>query len=290
MEKGVFVSRRGNQVDQQRQDLNASYDIEKGGTKIVSVVENRAREISICKIDTRNGSVLEIFLMSDSHSYNEALFTLNSIEPDEVLLHDGCKNRILSQKIEEKMSTNTRVLYISRQYFDQDKGADMLKRVIVGDSDVDLMAKYTVLAGSYCLLRYIENCNGNNFARHSLRIEYCSSVVGRMNIDSRTAVNLELICNARNGSQKESLFGAINFTRTVVGARLLKSNILRPSRDLSTLQMRLDVVQLFLSNNRVFNDVTRHLKEMPDLDKMLSGLLLPKYIPLLTLYYSCHIN
>lgn len=194
-----------------------------GGTIIVSVVENRAREICISKFDTTNGSVVEIYTMIDSHSYNEAISTLTNINPNEILLHDGCKNRILSKKIEDRMSETARVLYISRQYFDQDKGADMLKKVIVGDVDADLVAKYTVLAGTYCLLRYIENCEGSTFGRHTLRVDYCTSVVGRMSIDRRTAINLELISNLRTGSQKESLFGAINFTKTVVGARLLIS-------------------------------------------------------------------
>lgn len=244
------------------------------GTIIVSVVENRAREICISKVDTTNGSVIEIYLMTDSHSYNEALSTLSNLCPDEILLHDGCKSRILSRKIEEHLGDKARVLFISRQYFDQDRGADMLKRVIVGDIDADLVARYTVLAGTYCLLRYLENCDGNAFGRHSLRVEYCTSSVGRMSIDRRTAINLELISNLRSGSQKESLFGAINHTKTVVGARLLRANILRPSTDIATLEMRMDVVELFLGNNRCFTEVVKLLKQLPDLDKMLTGLSL----------------
>lgn len=78
-----------------------------------------------------------------------------------------------------------------------------------------------------------------------LRVVYGAEVSGRMSIDRRTALNLELICNARrsdnyndgdtddafgdapdsssthslivecSGSQKESLFGSINNTKTV---------------------------------------------------------------------------
>ena len=55
------------------------------------------------------------------------------------------------------------------QYFDQDRGAEMLKKVLVGDVDGDLVAKYTVLSGAYCLMRYIENCSGSSIAPHSMR-------------------------------------------------------------------------------------------------------------------------
>ena len=205
--------------------------------------------------------------------------TLTNLRPNEILLHDGCKQRILSQKIEECMREHTgvRVLFISRQYFDQDKGADLLKQVAVdNEADADLVAKYTVLAGTFCLLRYVENCEGRCFGRHSLRIVYCSSQRGRMVIDRRTAINLELISNARSGSQKDSLFGAINYTKTVVGARLLRSEILRPSTDLATLQMRLDCVESLIGNNKVFTSLVALLKAFPDLDKMLGGLTVAK--------------
>ena len=205
--------------------------------------------------------------------------TLSNLRPNEILLHDGCKQRVLSQKIEERMRDHTgvRVLFISRQYFDQDKGADLLKQVAVdNEADADLVAKYTVLAGTFCLLRYIENCEGRSFGRHSLRIVYCSSQRGRMVIDRRTAINLELISNARSGSQKDSLFGAINYTKTVVGARLLRSEILRPSTDLATLQMRLDCVESLVGNNKVFTSLVTLLKAFPDLDKMLGGLTVAK--------------
>ena len=42
-------------------------------------------------------------------------------------------------------------------------------QVLAGDVDGDLIAKYTVLSGAYCLLRYIENCNGFTFTAHSMR-------------------------------------------------------------------------------------------------------------------------
>lgn len=35
---------------------------------------------------------------------------------------------------------------------DQDKGAELLKKVLCGYVDADILAKYTVLAGTYCLV------------------------------------------------------------------------------------------------------------------------------------------
>jgi len=178
---------------------------------------------------------------------------LNYISPHEILLADGNEGKTLSKKVEnmasdEEFGKKTSVIYISRQYFDQDKGADMLKRVVVGVVDSDTVSMYIVLAGTYCLLRYIENCAGSNYASNSLRLEFCTSSSGRTTIDHRTALNLELITNARDGNQRESLFGIINHTKTVVGARFLKSNILRPNIDVSTIQTRLEIIIIIIIN------------------------------------------
>ena len=55
------------------------------------------------------------------------------------------------------------------QYFDQDRGADLLEKILVGKVDSELVAKYTVLAASYCILKYMSNYNGTDFAPGSVR-------------------------------------------------------------------------------------------------------------------------
>ena len=43
---------------------------------VVCVVENRAREVCIAKLSSSNCSILEIYLITDSHSYYETIATL----------------------------------------------------------------------------------------------------------------------------------------------------------------------------------------------------------------------
>jgi DNA mismatch repair protein MSH4 len=183
------------------------------GTNIISVVENRSREICISKMCSKNLGSLEVFLVGDNNSYMESLSLIEELSPHEILLHDGMRGSVLSGKISRYFPESS-VIFISRQYFDQDRGADLLNHILVGKADADLISKYTVLAGTNCLLRYIENCSGHVFPANSVRLEYRMSSSGKMMIDRRTAVNLELIGNCRTGSQKESLFGIVNRTKT----------------------------------------------------------------------------
>lgn len=47
-----------------------------------------------------------------------------------------------------------------------------------------------------------------------------------------------------------SLFGFLNYTSTSCGARLLRTNLLQPLTNISTLQLRLDSLQVQLSQGR----------------------------------------
>ena len=74
---------------------------------VISVAENRSREICISKICSDSSNNLEIFLTADSHSYMNTLSIIADTKPDEILLHDGSRNNVLSKKIENEFATNS---------------------------------------------------------------------------------------------------------------------------------------------------------------------------------------
>lgn len=244
-------------------------------TVVCCVVENRSREICIIRMNSKCLSDLDVYTMCDSHSYSETISTLQMLGPAELLLHDGRKGSVLSKKIEIQFGNavvNTRVIYISRQHFDQDRGAEMLKHVCIGYVDKDLLSKYTVLAGAFCLLRYMENIQSISFPKNSVRLLYRSSSTNKMSIDRNTASQLELVSNLSDGNQKESLFGALNRTKTRVGARFLRAQILRPAADLATINTRHAIVSMLLEEPSLLQQCTKLLTQFPELDVMLNGL------------------
>lgn len=63
--------------------------------------------------------------VQDSQSYAKTLAALQTIEADEILLHDGTRGKVLSTKVVGSFhGAVSRVLFVSRQYFDQDKVSD----------------------------------------------------------------------------------------------------------------------------------------------------------------------
>ena len=51
---------------------------------VCTVLENRSRDVCICKINMAQLSTIEVYLLSDCHSYIETMMLLESLAPDEV--------------------------------------------------------------------------------------------------------------------------------------------------------------------------------------------------------------
>lgn len=98
-----------------------------------------------------------------------------------------------------------------------------------------------------------------------------------MMIDPASIENLEIVVNARTKETKGSLFDVLNHTKTISGGRLLRINLLQPPSDMSTTTTRLECIEEFLGDERMFFDVSAVLGRFLDLDSLLLQLVrIPK--------------
>lgn len=179
----------------------------------------------------------------------------------------------LLKKGESDMQTI--VKFLPRSYFDQTRGAELLQRVAHDSSyDPSIINEYIVLSSSHALASYIQSCLGSNFNRKSLKI--CMNWGGRyrMAIDRNTISHLELLSNAKTGKNKNSLIGTIDCTKTNIGSRLLRSNLISPPTGIATINARLDLVDDFLDDEEFFYEVLGQLEALPDIDKMMAHISL----------------
>lgn len=98
---------------------------------------------------------------------------------------------------------------------------------------------------------------------------------GLMQIDASTRRNLE-ITSALSGGKEGSLLAAIDRTLTAAGGRLLERRLSAPSRDLTTIQDRLDMVRFLQEQSRFRTDLRDFLRRCPDTDRALSRLALDR--------------
>ena len=80
------------------------------------------------------------------------------------------------------------------------------------------MSMYIVHTSRYCYLYYVFT---------AVQTHTIVGAVGWYS-DATTVKNLELISNAHNPSSGHSLFGVLSHTKTSMGTRLLRANILQP--------------------------------------------------------------
>ena len=87
-------------------------------------------------------------------------------------------------------------------------------------------------------------------------------------LDRFTIRNLELFHSLNEGAK--TLIQVIDRTITPMGARLLKRWVALPLKDLSRINDRLDVVQKFVENNDLKEDIEVHLRQIGDLERLIS--------------------
>lgn len=90
-----------------------------------------------------------------------------------------------------------------------------------------------------------------------------------LRLDSSTVTNLELV-QAIDGGRKGSLLHLLDFTKTGMGARLLKSWLLTPLLNREAIAGRLDAVEAFTMDAPSHDRFTRKLGELHDLERLAS--------------------
>ena len=96
-----------------------------------------------------------------------------------------------------------------------------------------------------------------------------------LEIDVATRTNLELL-RKLSGQKKGSLLDCIDKTQTGSGARLLANRLSGPSKEVDTINARLDAVDYFFESEQLREKVRETLKVTPDIERALSRLVVDR--------------
>ncbi len=94
-----------------------------------------------------------------------------------------------------------------------------------------------------------------------------------LKIDETSVRNLELV-RELNGGRRWTLLSTLDFTRTAMGARLLRHRILRPSLDLGQIRARQDAVAELQSSLLRMERLGKLLDSIQDMERLLSRITL----------------
>ena len=95
-----------------------------------------------------------------------------------------------------------------------------------------------------------------------------------MEIDASTRASLELTTSLSDNKNETSVLKTIDVTKTAMGARLLHSQLSTPLLDIHEINNRLDKVDFFSQNPLIRDKVRDILKEIPDIERALSRVLI----------------
>ncbi len=91
-----------------------------------------------------------------------------------------------------------------------------------------------------------------------------------MLLEEQTIRNLDLIANFSEGGSDRTLFRILDSCRTTPGKRFLKDAILSPLLNTTAIQARLNSVELLIQNRSLLEELTSHLSQISDLERILS--------------------
>jgi len=138
---------------------------------VVAVNENRMKEVGIAIMNLRKPELL-LTQFTDSKSYSFALSKLAIYAPVEVLLPNTSTDSELYETV-KKYFDDTALVNVSRKYFNESYGAQMVSQLVVTENDSiehSISSKYLALASAAALIKYVEFIQHMTFAPHSLKV------------------------------------------------------------------------------------------------------------------------
>lgn len=208
--------------------------------------------------------------------------------PKEVILEKNLFNR------EDVKSILSKKFSLNVYYFDEiwNSREKLLKHFWVKSLEwFWLEKKFLAQKASSLLLWYLEQ-NQKSDLNHLDCISY-DSFSDFMDLDEATIRNLDLIYNiwSKSGTVG-TLFWVLDKTRTSMGKRLLRENIIRPLQSKEDIESRLNLVEEFLANPILLDKIDKRLKMVSDLDNILTRLAMNRALPrdlvnLKSLYSRC---
>ncbi|XAR63886.1 hypothetical protein NMG60_11024028 [Bertholletia excelsa] len=154
------------------------------------------------------------------------------------------------------------------------KGRDLVQdlgRLVKGSMEPvrDLVSGFEFAAGALsALLSYAELlADESNYGNYSIRQFNLHSY---MRLDSAAMRALNIMESKTDANKTFSLFGLMNRTCTAgMGKRLLHMWLKQPLLDVNEINSRLDLVQAFVEDTALRQDLRQHLKRISDIERLI---------------------
>jgi DNA mismatch repair protein MutS len=214
----------------------------------------KTKEVGIAYIDISTGDFWTKTIL-----INEIVGELLSINPSEIIIQDNIDNDIIPTEL---LKITTKIPAIK---FNLISTKELLKNTFINNSYIlnNLSSFETIACG--VLLDYIQLTQKTT--QFLLPPKKNNSNLF-LKMDFFTFKSLELI-RSYNGNTLGSLKYIIDKCNTSLGSRLLSSWLMNPSCDIKEINTRLSIVDFFVNNFNLCENIFNILKKIPDIDRVL---------------------
>ncbi|HRQ53403.1 MAG TPA: DNA mismatch repair protein MutS [Ignavibacteriaceae bacterium] len=226
--------------------------------------------LSFCDISTGEFYVFEIPITQLGEQ-------IESINPSEFLIPKRDKEFL--GKLIERINPSLLITKLEDWIFNFDFANELIKNhfktVTLKGFGVEKLTAGIIAAGA--VLNYLNETQRVNLS-HLNRISLYNPS-DYMILDFSTKRNLEITFSMNDGGREGSLISILDKTQTAMGGRLLKKWISAPLRDLDPIIKRHDSVEELLKNKKVRKDLNENLKEIGDLERLISRICTGRATP-----------
>src|SRR6266850_327482 len=204
--------------------------------------------------------------------WNRLLLEVEHFSPREMLFPEKLKEEI------PRLDNGIAKTLLDDWLFDADHAARILQEQF-GTATLDgfgLAGKSAAIGASGAMLHYVRQTQKTSLG-HITGLSF-SETADYLVLDAATIRNLELFEPSSSSippisssaSTKDSLLAVINRTRTGMGARLLRSWLVRPSIDSTEIESRFDAVGEIAGSTVLLEEVRSSFEGLFDLERLLS--------------------
>ena len=210
----------------------------------------------------------EFFIAEGDREYTDKL--LQSLQPAEVIFQ---RNK---QKLFKEYYGNSFFTYTLDEWIFADVYANEILLKHFGTHSLkgfgaDGMTTGIIAAGA--ILHYLKDTEHPHL-QHITSLQTINKE-DHLWMDRFTIRNLELLGN----NESNSLFKTLNNTVSPMGARLMKRQMLMPLNDLTRINERLNAVEYFIKETDVRLQITKHIKQAGDVERLAAKVPLKKINP-----------
>ena len=204
---------------------------------------------------------------SGTQAWQEMQQELLHFRPRELILAEADQERVASQ-----VPAHLQPSVLNTAQSDWTFNLDYCRRILLEHFHVSTLEGFglngqkAAISAAGALLHYVKHTQKSPLT-HITHLSL-SEPVGVLKLDDSTVENLELV-KGFDGNKRWTLLAILDLTKTAMGARLLRSWMLRPGLDLTQINERLDAVQELSESVVGMDRLGKVLHSIHDLERLL---------------------